>query len=71
MSKIMRIRALRQQAGLTQTQLGAGMGVAQNCISDWENEVALPRARQLPELARLLDCTIDELYEPEALTSSI
>ena len=59
---VMRIKDLRRGADMTQTQLATAMGVAQNCVSGWETEVALPRTRQLPELARALGCTIDELY---------
>lgn len=59
---VMRIRELRRAAGMTQTQLADSMGVTQNAVSSWETEVALPRARQLPELAKLFGCTIDELF---------
>lgn len=62
---MMRIKELRNKAGLTQLQLAAEMGVGQNAVCAWESEVALPRARQLPELARALGCTIDELYAQE------
>lgn len=61
----MRIKELRKQANKTQMQLAAEMGVAQSCVSGWETEVALPRTRQLPELARVLGCSIDELFVPE------
>lgn len=59
---IMRIRELRHAADMTQNQLADNMGVTQNAVSNWENEVSLPRARQLPELAKLLGCSIDELF---------
>ena len=68
---VMRIRELRRAAGMNQKQLADNMGVTQNTVSNWETEVCLPRARQLPELARqqrifcclrLFDCTIDELF---------
>lgn len=62
---MMKIKELRIRANLTQVQLAAEMGVAQNCVSGWENEVALPRTRQLPDLARVLGCTIDDLFIPE------
>lgn len=57
----MRIRALREAAGMTQIELAASMGVVQNAVSNWENEVCLPRARQLP----LLGCKIDDLFYPQ------
>lgn len=59
---VMRIKELRRKAGLTQVELADSVGVAQNVVSQWETEVALPRARQLPELARVLGCSIDDLY---------
>lgn len=60
----MKIKCLREMAGLDQITLGVRMGVAQSTISEWEREVSLPRARLLPQLASVLGVTIDELYEP-------
>ena len=59
---------LDRQPPLTQQQVADSMGVLQSAVSNWESEVALPRARQLPLLARVLGCSIDELFaqEPEA-----
>lgn len=62
---VMRIKELRRNAGMSQLQLAAGMGVAQNCVSQWETEVALPRTRQLPDLARVLGVEISELFDEE------
>lgn len=45
---IMRIRELREDAEMTQQQLANGMGVVRNAVSNWENEISLPRVRQLP-----------------------
>lgn len=60
--KIMRIRELRESKGLLQAQLAIQMGVMQSTVSNWESEIALPRARELPRLAQTLGCAIDELY---------
>lgn len=60
--EIMRIGALRKRRGLTQRQLAEGMGMAQNAISNWESGISLPRARDIPRLADVLGCTIDELF---------
>lgn len=60
--KVMRIRELREVAGLTQAQLAALMGLTQCTISAWEAEVYLPKARQLPALARVLVCSINDLF---------
>ena len=61
---IMRIKELREAAAMTQKQVADSMGVLTSAVSNWESEVALPRARQLPQLARVLGCSIDELFAP-------
>lgn len=62
---IMRIRELRSKSEMSQSNLASEMGVAQTTVSQWELEIALPRTRQLPDLARVLGCSIDELFVPE------
>lgn len=62
---IMRIKELREKAKMSQKVLAEQMCVLQSCVSNWENEVALPRARQLPELAKVLGCEINELFADE------
>lgn len=64
---VMKIKVLREAAGLTQKQLADSMGVMQNAVSCWETEAALPRTRQLPRLATVLSVSIPELYTEEAL----
>ena len=61
---VMRIKELREKAGLQQKQVAESMSVLTSAVSNWESEVALPRARQLPMLAQVLGCSIDELFEP-------
>ncbi len=62
--KIMRVKELREAAGLQQVQVAGRMGVLPTAVSNWETEVALPRARQLPLLAQVLGCSIDDLFVP-------
>ena len=52
---VMRIKELREKVGFSQQELANRMGVLQSAVCNWENEVALPRSRQLPELARVLN----------------
>ncbi len=59
---VMRIKELREAAELQQKQVAEHMGVLQTAVSNWETEVALPKARELPRLARVLGCSIDELF---------
>lgn len=61
---ILRIRELREAAGIQQKQLAERMGVLPTVISNWESETALPRTRQLPALAVALGCTINDLFVP-------
>lgn len=62
---LMRIRDLRIAKSMSQCELAVNCGVSQSVISQWESGVALPRTRQLPDLARVLGCSIDELFVPE------
>lgn len=61
---VMRIKELREAADLQQKQVAECMGVLQTAVSNWETEVALPRARQLPLLAQVLGCSIGDLFVP-------
>lgn len=61
---VMRIKELREAANLQQKQVAERMGVLQSAVSNWETEVALPKARQLPRLAQVLGCSIDDLFVP-------
>ena len=62
---VMRICELRHQAGMKQRELAVSMEVSRTTVTQWESEVSLPRTRQLPDLARVLGCSIDELFVPE------
>lgn len=58
------IRELRKKAGLTQVELAQLLGFkSTSVISMWESGDRSPRTDKLPELARILHCTIDELFE--------
>ena len=61
---VMRIQEIRKERGIQQTVLAEQMGVSQSVISEWEKEVYLPKARQLPALAVALGCTINDLFVP-------
>ena len=59
---LMRIRDLRQAQNIPQGILAASMGVSQSVLCMWETETALPRTRDLPRLAKVLGCSIDDLF---------
>ena len=56
------IRARRKAAGLTLQELAARIGVTQQAVGMWERGETLPAADRLPDIARALECSIDELY---------
>lgn len=59
---MMRIRELREAAKMTQKTLSEKMGVQQNAVSNWESETSLPKTKDLPQLAKVLGCSISDLY---------
>ena len=58
----MRIKELREAAGLSQADVVRAMGVDQAAVVRWEQGTVMPRAAKLPQLADLLGCTIDALF---------
>lgn len=57
----MRFKVLREKANLTQAQVAEALSIGQSTVSMWESGENLPRADKLPQLARLLGCTVDDL----------
>ena len=58
-----RIARLRLEYGMTQERLAMKMGVTAQAVSKWENDLSAPDIALLPELARTLGVTVDELLE--------
>ena len=58
-----RIAWLRLEYGMTQERLAMKMGVTAQAVSKWENDLSAPDIMLLPELARTLGVTVDELLE--------
>lgn len=57
------IKFLRERASLTQLELATVLNVKQASVSRWENGDSMPSADKLPELAKALGCSIDDLYD--------
>ena len=62
----MRIKELCEAKGLTQRYLAGQLSIDNSTVNKWIVGENIPRADKLPKLARLLSCTIDELFEKEA-----
>lgn len=63
---MLRIRELRLAAGLSQGKVSRPLGLDPANVSSWECGRTMPDARHLPKLAKVLGCTIDDLYTEEA-----
>lgn len=59
------LKCLRSQIGKSQETIAKEMNVSQQAVAKWENGEAMPRADKLPELARILQCEISDLFEDE------
>ena len=56
-----RIAALRRKKNMTQEELAAALGVTPQAVSKWENDLSCPDITLLPQLAKLLGVSVDEL----------
>ena len=63
------IKKIRIKNNLTQKDLAEKYGVTYQAVSKWENDQTCPDISLLPELARILGVTVDELLtgKPETL----
>ena len=57
------IKKYRQLANITQDVVAKECLVDRATVSKWESGEFLPRADKLPQLAKLLGCTVDELLQ--------
>ena len=63
----MNLRDRRLSINLTQTQLAKVLKVSRSTISMWETGEAYPRTDKLPDLAKILNCSINDLFEGELI----
>ena len=73
MQKIGRkISELRKKANMTQVELADRLGISFQAVSNWERGNSMPDISKLPELAEILDVSLDELLgEKSALVESV
>ena len=67
-----KLRELRKQKHLSQTELGAAVGVSLRTLRGWEVEGRYPKQRELyAKLAEVLECDVDYLLtEKEAFITN-
>ena len=61
-----RIAALRRDKGLKQDELAQQLGVTPQAVSKWENDQTCPDITLLPQLAKILGVSVDELLSGKA-----
>lgn len=57
------LKYYREKNSFSQTDIAERIGVSQQAVAKWEAGESMPRADKLPILAKLLNCTTDELLE--------
>ena len=62
----MGIASRRKQLGLSQNDLARQLGVDQTAVHTWERGKAMPNAKRLPAIAKILKCSVDELLQDDA-----
>lgn len=60
-----KIKQKREAAGFTQNNIASMLSIDRSTIAKWESGEALPRADKLPQLAQILNCKIDDLFDEE------
>ena len=66
----MAIKDKREQMNISQQALADALGIDQSTVCLWETGKTMPRAKLLPKIARILNCTVDELLVDNALPNN-
>ena len=61
------IQEKRKQKNITQSDLAEKLNITDRAISKWENGICMPDASNMPELCKILDITINDLFSGEVV----
>lgn len=61
------IKQKRRERGITQCVLSEKLGVSDRAISKWENGNCMPDSSLIPELCKILNVTINDLFSGEVV----
>lgn len=61
-----KIKALREQRGLTQTELSKQLGITRSGVNAWEMGISVPSTQYLVELANIFQVSTDYLLGVDA-----
>ena len=56
-----RIKQLREQMGMTQTELAKRLGITRSSVNAWEMGISVPSTQYIVELSRMFMVTTDYL----------
>lgn len=65
MEIVPRIREKREEKGLKQKFVAQACRVSQQMLSEYENGKTFPRANILFNIAKVIGCKVDDLYEEQ------
>jgi DNA-binding XRE family transcriptional regulator len=57
------IQKYRKQKNMTQKQLAEAVGVTQGAVNQWEKGATNPKIETLVVMAKLFDCTLEDLVK--------
>lgn len=57
----------RKEKNITQSRLAEMLSITDRAISKWENGICMPDAGTIPELCKILDITINDLFSGEVV----
>lgn len=60
------LRALRRAAGFTQQAMADALGITRQVYAMYESCAVWPSAKNLPKMAELLHCGMEELFQAQA-----
>ncbi len=60
-----RLRNARNEKGMTQKNLASKLGVTEQAVSKWERGGSYPDVAMLDQIANVLDCSLDYLFQFE------
>ena len=59
----MNVKAIRESKKMTQAEVAKNLNVSRTTVTMWETGESRPRAEKLIQLAKLFNCTVDELLK--------
>ena len=63
------IKQLREEQGMTQTDLADRLGVRPPSVYKWENEISPPKYENLLAMSKLFGCSMDHVMGLDAASA--